>query len=88
MLRVKTGSYKGTGHPAEKPVRLLRRVVELTGANPGDVILDPFAGSGTTAVAAIELGVRSVLIEAEERWCELIAKRVGADVLDFTEVPA
>jgi len=83
VLRVKTGSYKGTGHPAEKPVRLLRRVVELTGAKPGAVILDPFAGSGTTAVAAIELGVRSVLIEAEERWCELIAKRVGADVLDF-----
>lgn len=83
VLRVKASSHKPTGHPAEKPVRLIRRVVELTGAKPGDTILDPFAGSGTTGVAAIELGVRAVLIEAEERWCEVAARRLNADVLDL-----
>ena len=83
VLRVKVGSHKPTGHPAEKPVRLLRRVIELSGARPGQTILDPFCGSGTTSVAAKELGIRSVAIEAEERWCEVAAKRLSADVLDF-----
>ena len=85
VLRVKVGSHKPTGHPAEKPVRLMRRVLELSGANPGDLILDPFAGSGTVSVAAKELGLRSVAIEYEERWCEVAAKRLAADVLNFEE---
>jgi len=83
VLRVRASSSKPTGHPAEKPVPLLRRIVELTGAKPGDIILDPFAGSGTLSVAAKELGVRSVAIEYEERWCEVAAKRLAANVLDF-----
>jgi len=84
VLRVKASSSKPTGHPAEKPVRLMRRVLELTGAKPGALILDPFAGSGTVSVAAKELGLRTVAIEAEERWCEVAAKRLAADVLDFS----
>lgn len=84
VLRIKVGSHKPTGHPAEKPVRLLRRVIELTGAGGDDVILDPFTGSGTAAVAAKELGLRCVAIEAEERWCEVAAKRLAADLLDFS----
>jgi len=83
VLRVRASSSKPTGHPAEKPVPLLRRIVELTGAKPGDIILDPFAGSGTLSVAAKELGVRSVAIEYEERWCEVAAKRLAANILDF-----
>lgn len=83
VLRVKASSHKPTGHPAEKPLALLSRVVELTGANEGDVILDPFAGSGTTAVAAKRMGLRCVLIEAEERWCEIAATRLSQGVLDF-----
>lgn len=83
VLRIQGSSSKPTGHPAEKPVPLLRRVIELTGATAGDVILDPFAGSGTASVAARELGIRSVAIEAEERWCEVIAKRLSQEVLDF-----
>ena len=83
VLRVKVGSHKPTGHPAEKPARLLRRIVELTGAQPGDLVIDPFAGSGTTGVAAKSVGVRSILIEAEERWCEVAARRLAQGVLDF-----
>lgn len=83
VLRIKASSSKPTGHPAEKPLPLLRRVVQLTGVDPGGLVLDPFAGSGTTGVAAKELGVRAVLIEAEERWCEVAATRLCANVLDF-----
>lgn len=83
VLRVKASSSKPTGHPAEKPVQLLHRVIELSGAAPGDTILDPFAGSGTSAVAAKRLDVKSLLIEAEERWCEVIANRLSQGVLDF-----
>ena len=51
----------------------------------GDVqtILDPFAGSGTTGRAAKDLGRKAVLIEREERYCEIAARRMGQGVLDF-----
>lgn len=81
VMKVLGFQSKATGHPAEKPVALLRRVVELTGARPGQTILDPFTGSGTALVAAAELGVRSVGIEAEERWCEVAAKRLAQQPL-------
>ena len=83
VLSIQASSSKPTGHPAEKPLSLLTRIVELTGAQPGDLILDPFAGSGTASLAAKRLGVRSIAIEAEERWCEVAARRLAQDVLDF-----
>ena len=81
VLRIRASSSKPTGHPAEKPVALLSRIVGLSGARPGHVILDPFAGSGTTGYAAKSLGVHSILIEAEERYCEIAAKRLAQGVL-------
>jgi site-specific DNA-methyltransferase (adenine-specific) len=42
----------------------------------GDVVLDPFAGSGTTLVVGVELNRKVVGIEIEERWCELTVKRL------------
>ena len=56
----------------------------------GDVqtILDPFAGSCTTARAAKDLGRKCVCIEREERYCEIGAKRMSQAVLDFTPPPA
>lgn len=81
VLKVQGFQNKSTGHPAEKPIALLRRVIELTGVKAGEVILDPFTGSGTALVAAAELGVRSIGIEAEERWCEVAAKRAASKPL-------
>lgn len=81
VLRVKASSSKPTGHPAEKPVRLMSKVLSLTGAVERDVILDPFAGSGTIAVAAAAQGLRCISIEAEERWCEIAARRLSQGVL-------
>lgn len=86
VLKVQGFQNKSTGHPAEKPLALLRRVIELTGVVAGESILDPFTGSGTALVAARELGVRSVGIEAEERWCEVAAERLAQQ--SFTFAPA
>lgn len=63
---------KPTGHKSEKPVGLIKRMIQESGAR---TVLDPCAGSGTTAVAAKELGVKCITIEIEERWCEVAAKR-------------
>lgn len=81
IWRCQVGSYKASGHPAEKPEPLVRRIIE-TSAVEGTV-LDPFLGSGTTAVAAKNAGVRCVGIEAEERYCEIAARRCSQEVLDL-----
>jgi len=69
----------GSQHPTEKPLRLFSWCIGLA----GDVqtILDPFAGSGTTGRAAKDLGRKAVLIEREERYCEIAARRMGQGVL-------
>ena len=66
-------------HPTQKPVELMTWCISLA----GDVqtILDPFAGSGTTGRAAKDLGRKAVLIEIEERYCEIAARRMGQEVL-------
>lgn len=79
IWRCQVGSYKENGHPAEKPVRLVRRLIETSSVD--GVVLDPFLGSGTTAVAAKSLGMPVIGIEAEERWCDVAAARCAQDVL-------
>jgi site-specific DNA-methyltransferase (adenine-specific) len=64
-------------HPTQKPLRLLRRVL-LASSGEGDLVLDPFCGSGTTGVAAKELGRFFVGAEMEAEFCELAARRIGA----------
>lgn len=64
-------------HPTQKPVALFAYLIQ-TYTNPGETVLDFCAGSGTTAVAAEMTGRRWVCIEKEEKYCELIAKRLSA----------
>lgn len=64
-------------HPTQKPVALFAYLIQ-TYTNPGEVVLDFCAGSGTTAVAAEMTGRKWVCIEKEEKYCELIAKRLSA----------
>jgi hypothetical protein len=69
-------------HPTPKPAALLDIIVQQF-TDPGDTILDPFGGSGTTAVAAKRLGRRCILIEREEKYCEVAAKRLSQGALDL-----
>lgn len=62
-------------HPTEKPVALLERLIEMS-TKPGDLILDPFSGSGSTSVAAQRLGRNSLAFENDERWIEPSRKRL------------
>ena len=66
---------ENTDHPTQKPEKLLAKVI-LASSNPGDLILDPFAGSGTTAVVAKKLGRDFLAIESDENFCLLAAKRL------------
>ena len=66
-------------HPTQKPLRLLRRAL-LASSREGDLIFDPFCGSGTTGVAAKELGRFCVGAEKEEEYAELAGRRIGAAV--------
>jgi site-specific DNA-methyltransferase (adenine-specific) len=71
---------ENTDHPTQKPEKLLAKLI-LASTDPGGLILDPFAGSGTTAVTATKLGRHFTTIEADEEYCLLALKRLEmADV--------
>jgi len=65
-------------HPNEKPTGA---IIPLIRAHPGDLVLDPFMGSGTTLVAAKLEGRKAIGIEIEEKYCEIAAKRLAQGVL-------
>jgi len=70
----------GKQHVCMKPTDILARII-TTSSNPGDTILDPFMGSGTTLVAAKQLGRKAIGIEIEEKYVEIAIKRLGQGVL-------
>jgi DNA modification methylase len=66
-----------TDHPTEKPVLLLRDWIENC-SNPGDLVLDPFVGSGSSLVAAAISGRRAIGVELQPRWFDVACDRVEA----------
>lgn len=69
-------SYEKTfrKHPTQKPLELLRRII-LASTNKGDLILDPFTGSSTTGIMALELGRKFIEIDLEKEYLDLSVKR-------------
>ena len=68
------------GHPTPKPIGLMEILVDRC---PDGVIADPFAGSGATLIAARNYGRKVVGVELEEKYCELIAKRLSQQAFDL-----
>jgi site-specific DNA-methyltransferase (adenine-specific) len=71
---------------AQKPDSVMSWLVQLV--KPGGIVLDPFAGSGSTLIAAKAQGRRAIGIEIDEHWCEVAARRCAQDVLPLSAVPA
>jgi site-specific DNA-methyltransferase (adenine-specific) len=77
-----TESAEDWGHPCAKPTGTARFLVTKASL-PGQTVLDPFMGSGTTLRAAKDLGRKAIGIEIEERYCEMAAKRLSQGVLEL-----
>lgn len=80
VLRYLTTAQAARFHPTEKPQALLQYLIEKLDAQ---TVLDPFAGGGSTLVAAKRQGRKAIGIEVDERYCQTIAERLDQGVLDF-----
>jgi site-specific DNA-methyltransferase (adenine-specific) len=91
VLKCPSVPMKQRVHDAEKPVALLERFVSKHGNRPGGddpgraVVLDPFCGSGSTLVAALNQGRSAVGVEIEEYNCEIAARRLEQATLNLAE---
>ncbi len=79
--QVKNIGAEKTEHPCQIPLSVMARILKIT---DGELVIDPFCGSGTTLRAAKDAGRRAIGIELDERYCEIAARRMGQEVLDFT----
>ena len=73
--QVKNVSKEKTEHPCQIPIQLMERIIKIT-CNQDDLIFDPFAGSGTTLIAAKNLGYNSLGCEIDEKYFEIIKQRI------------
>ena len=74
---------ENTSHPTQKPEKLLAKII-LASSNEGDIIFDPFAGVGTTGVAAKKLNRKFVMVEIDKEYCLYALKRLDMAEKDHT----
>jgi len=87
---VPTNSKEKTGYPTQKPLKLLERIIRVH-SNPGDIVLDFFAGSGTTGEAAARLGRGFVLVDHHPEAVQIMAQRLAfakPELIGFTLAPS
>lgn len=84
---VPTNGKERTGYPTQKPLGILRRILSVH-SKPGDLVLDCFAGSGTTGAAALELGRRAILMDQNPEAMETMAARFPTDSVQFVDWPS
>lgn len=85
---VPTNSKERTGYPTQKPLAILKRIITAS-SRPGDVVLDFFAGSGTTGEACLQLGRRFILADCNPSAIEIMKKRfANREVVFFDLEPA
>ena len=73
-----------TGHKSQKPKQLIGRLLKYA-TNGGELVLDPFLGSGTLVATAPRYSCYSIGIEIEEKYCEIAAKRCSQEVMEFSK---
>ncbi|MBM4036000.1 MAG: site-specific DNA-methyltransferase [Planctomycetes bacterium] len=78
------GRSEKTGHPAQKPVAAIEPLIKMS-TQPGDIILDPMCGSGTTGVAARNLDRRAILCDISEDYTRMAEKRLGMERVTCSE---
>lgn len=79
--QVKNVGAEKTAHPCQIPLQLMARILKITDS---ELVIDPFAGSGTTLLAAQQAGRKAVGVEMDEHYCEIIANRLNAEALVLT----
>src|SRR5690606_37237972 len=76
---VPTNSKERTSYPTQKPLGIMRRIIAVH-SNPGDTVLDFFAGSGTTGAAAAELGRNAILMDSNPEAMTVMAERLAGHI--------
>ena len=78
--QIKNVGEEKTEHPCQIPLKLIKNII-LTTANKNDLIIDVFAGSGTTGLAAQQLGYDYIMYEINKEYCEIINRRLAQKTL-------
>lgn len=80
-----SATAQNIGHPTSKPLPMIRDWVTLF-TNPGDTVVDPYAGSGTTLRAAADTGRKAIGWEISEEYCEVAARRLSQQAFDLGDI--
>lgn len=80
---VGTNSKEKTGYPTQKPVGVLERIIRAS-SNPGELVMDFFAGSGTTGAACLKLGRYFILVDNNQQAIEVMQKRFANEDIEWT----